>query len=162
MDLDQEMRKEIESNMKAIVVMTGEATLQTPFIKNGLELTPAEIQEVREIIANPNHPWMIKHKQQAENFEKKVAENQQKYMEDMKYQKEARKQLQLKTKEKIWNRKNTFQKFVWYASRFLIWSVIGISIIYFLVGITLEIYFDYTLNLNLFGRMQSLKNQIFN
>ena len=159
MDLDQEMRKEIESNMKAIVVMTGEATLQTPFIMNGLELTPAEIQEIREIIANPNHPWMIEHKQQGENFEKKLAENHQK---DMEYQNEARKQLRLKTKEKIWNRKNTFQKFAWYASCFLFWSLISISIIYFLVGITLEIYFDYTLNLNLFGRIQSLKNQIFN
>lgn len=147
------MEKVIESNVKAVVAMAGKAVLQDNFLMK--QLTPEDIQDLIEIVENPNHPWMIEHKQREEKFEREQ-------IEDMEYQNEARKQLRLKTKEKIWNRKNTFQKFVWYASRFLLWSLISISIIYFLVGITLEIYFDYTLNLNLFGRIQSLKNQIFN
>ena len=62
-------------------------------------------------------------------------------------EKEKSKQLKLKAKKNLWNKKNTAQKFFWFLPRFIFWSLLGLPVAYSLIGITVEIFFNYTIKL---------------
>ena len=126
---------EIDPTIKALkpmVIMIGDVTEVESLINH---LSDEQLKLLITIIKNPKHPWMIEHKQRLQNFEKGNRKE------------ERRKRLKIKTKEIFWNRKSSFQKFLWFLPRISICILLGIPIVYAAVGIAVELLFDYTINL---------------
>ena len=142
----------MEGPVKALVRMCGKAAVEETFTMSSLN--PEQQLALAEICSNPKHPWMIEHSQRSDVFdqersvfEKELMEERQNELADAERKDQRKKRLILKTKKIFWNKKNALQKFLWILPRLIFWSILVLPIAYALIGVTVELLFNYTINL---------------
>jgi hypothetical protein len=133
------------TSLEPIVVMLGKGIFREPYLLHNMP--EKYLLELWAIVENPEHPWMKEHYERIKKFEDDVKKLTQERLIEKELKEKRRKHLTIKIKKVFWNKKSNFQKFYWLLPRIVFLAAISIPLLYFIIGISVELVFGYTIKL---------------